>query len=156
VLAAFPICAHNKRNKENSGIVRPSFQSLKLLMACHHDLDLMVFGKTRSNFLPLLSILATRLYLAINMQTPSAIGFSPKLDLCLQHLASKQLTINVCCQTCTESAKGMICPLQGNNLHILTFPLGIVVELYLSTLTLSTVADFHGGRVPENYFTCRI
>jgi hypothetical protein len=32
----------------------------------------------------------------------------------------------------------------------------VVVELYLSTLTPSTVADFHGGRVPENYFTCRI
>jgi hypothetical protein len=34
--------------------------------------------------------------------------------------------------------------------------LSLVVELYLSTLTPSTVADFHGGRVPENYFTCRI
>jgi hypothetical protein len=32
----------------------------------------------------------------------------------------------------------------------------VVVELYLSTLTPSTVADFHGARVPENYFTCRI
>jgi hypothetical protein len=32
----------------------------------------------------------------------------------------------------------------------------VVVELYLSTLTPSTVADFHGGRVPENYFTWRI
>jgi hypothetical protein len=129
VLAASPICAHNERNKENSGIVRPSFQSLKLLMACHHDLDLMVFGKKRSNFLPLLSILATCLYLAIDMQIPSAIGFSPKLELCLQHLASKQLTINyVCCQTCTDSAKGMICPLHRNNLHILTCPLGILVK----------------------------
>jgi hypothetical protein len=28
-------------------------------------------------------------------------------------------------------------------------PSSIVVELYLSTLTPSTVADFHGGRVPE-------
>ena len=41
-------------------------------------------------------------------------------------------------------------------MHVRFEQLVVVVELYLSTLTPSTVADFHGGRVPENYFTFRI
>jgi hypothetical protein len=43
-----------------------------------------------------------------------------------------------------------------DNAYIVVVVVVVVVELYLSTLTPSTVADFHGGRVPENYFTCRI
>ena len=68
MLAASQICAHKERNKESSDIICPFFQSLKLLMARHHDLDLKVFCKTQSNLSPLLSILATCLYLAIDMQ----------------------------------------------------------------------------------------